>query len=270
MNFEQRADSFQLNRDSRTNTTYLCKIKINSSSSNWHINLSLPQKMKILHIETSSKNCSVAISDGENLLCLCEEVSENYKQSESLHTFVEWALEGAEIALSDLEAVCVGKGPGSYTGLRIGAASAKGFCYGLNIPLIAVNSLETMIEPFLISGYDLIIPLVDARRMEVYCAVFDGISGEMISDTEAKILDENSFLEFSGKKVLFIGDGAIKAQEILKVENAEFNGNVYPSAKYLIKKAQHHFNNQEFEDVAYFEPFYLKDFHGVKKKKSEE
>lgn len=104
--------------------------------------------MKILHIETSSRNCSVAISDSEKLLCLCEEVSENYKQSESLHTFVEWALEGAEISLKDLDAVSLGKGPGSYTGLRIGAASAKGFCYGLKVPLIATNSLETMIEPF--------------------------------------------------------------------------------------------------------------------------
>lgn len=222
--------------------------------------------MKILHIETSSKNCSVAISDGEELLCLCEEVSENYKQSESLHTFVEWALEGAEISLKDIEAVSLGKGPGSYTGLRIGAASAKGFCYGLKVPLIAVNSLETMIEPFLAQNYDVIIPLIDARRMEVYCAVFDGNSGEMLMETEAKILDEQSFKELEGKKILFVGDGAKKAQEILQISGADFNENVYPSAKYLIKKAVEKFNRQDFEDVAYFEPFYLKDFHGVKKK----
>lgn len=222
--------------------------------------------MKILHIETSSKNCSVAISDGEELLCLCEEVSENYKQSESLHTFVEWALEGAEISLKDIEAVSLGKGPGSYTGLRIGAASAKGFCYGLKVPLIAVNSLETMIEPFLGQNYDIIIPLIDARRMEVYCAVFDGNSGEMLTETEAKILDEQSFKELEGKKILFLGDGAKKAQEILQISGADFNENVYPSTKYLIKKAVEKFNRQDFEDVAYFEPFYLKDFHGVKKK----
>lgn len=225
--------------------------------------------MKILHIETSSKNCSVAISDGEKLLCLCEEVSENYKQSESLHTFVEWALEGAEISLKDLDAVSLGKGPGSYTGLRIGAASAKGFCYGLKVPLIATNSLETMIEPFLGKNYDVIIPLIDARRMEVYCAVFDGNSGEMISETEAKILDEQSFTELEGKKVLFVGDGAAKAKDILQISNAEFDANIYPSAKYLIKKAVEKFNQKDFEDVAYFEPFYLKDFHGVKKKSSE-
>ena len=225
--------------------------------------------MKILHIETSSRNCSVAISDGEELLCLCEEVSENYKQSESLHTFVEWALEGAEISLKEIEAVSLGKGPGSYTGLRIGAASAKGFCYGLKVPLIAVNSLETMIEPFLGQNYDVIIPLIDARRMEVYCAIFDGNSGEMISGTEAKILDEQSFTELEGKKILFVGDGAKKAKEILQLENADFVENIYPSAKYLIKKSVEKFNRQDFEDVAYFEPFYLKDFHGVKKKSPE-
>ncbi|UQB67968.1 tRNA (adenosine(37)-N6)-threonylcarbamoyltransferase complex dimerization subunit type 1 TsaB [Epilithonimonas zeae] len=221
--------------------------------------------MKILHIETSSKNCSVAISDGENLLCLCEEVSDNYKQSESLHSFVEWALEGAEISLKDLDAISLGKGPGSYTGLRIGAASAKGFCYGLKLPLIAVNSLDSMVEEFVNQGFELIIPLIDARRMEVYTAYFDGQSGEMISETEAKILDENSFSELVDKKILFIGDGAKKAQEILNLTNAEFKHDIYPSAKGLIKKSVDKFNQKDFENVAYFEPFYLKDFQGIKK-----
>ena len=225
--------------------------------------------MKILHIETSSKNCSVAISDGEKLLCVCEEVSENYKQSESLHAFVEWALEGAEITLKDLDAVSLGMGPGSYTGLRIGASSAKGFCYGLKIPLIAVNSMETMIEPFLDQKFDYIIPLLDARRMEVYTAVFDGNSGKMLTETEARILDETSFQEFADKKVIFVGDGASKAKEILQLPEAEFNEKIYPSAKYLVKKAIDKFNNSQFEDVAYFEPFYLKEFQGVKKKKAE-
>ena len=226
--------------------------------------------MKILHIETSSKNCSVAISDGAELLCLCEEVSENYKQSESLHTYVEWALEGAKLTLKDIEAVSLGKGPGSYTGLRIGASSAKGFCYGLNIPLIATNSLETMIEAFLNKGYDLIIPVIDARRMEVYSAVFDGNSGVMISETEAKILEETSYQEYHGKKILFVGDGAKKTKEILQLQDVEFIETVYPSARYLIKKAVEKYNYKDFEDVAYFEPFYLKDFQGVKKKKSED
>ena len=226
--------------------------------------------MKILHIETSSKNCSVAISDGLELLCLCEEVSENYKQSESLHTFVEWALEGAKISLKDLDAISLGKGPGSYTGLRIGASSAKGFCFGLHIPLIAINSLETMIEPFLNQGFDFIIPLIDARRMEVYSAVFEGKSGDMISKTEAKVLDETSYQEYQEKKILFVGDGALKAKDILQLPNADFNETIYPSAKYLVKKAVEKYNRKDFEDVAYFEPFYLKDFQGVKKKKSEE
>ena len=226
--------------------------------------------MKILHIETSSKNCSVAISDGEELLCLCEEVSENYKQSESLHTFVEWTLEGAKLTLKDIDAISLGKGPGSYTGLRIGASSAKGFCYGLNIPLIAINSLETMIEPFLNIDFDFIIPLIDARRMEVYSAVFEGKSGDMISETEAKVLDETSYQEYQGKKILFVGDGASKAREILQVSTAEFKETVYPSAKYLVKKAVEKHRVRDFEDVAYFEPFYLKDFQGVKKIKSEE
>ncbi len=229
--------------------------------------------MKILHIETSSKNCSVAISDGENMLCLCEEVSDNYKQSESLHTFVEWALEGAEVSLKDLDAISLGKGPGSYTGLRIGAASAKGFCYGLKLPLIAINSLDSMVEAFLNQGYELIIPLIDARRMEVYTAFFDGNSGEMIKETEAKILDENSFSELADKKVLFIGDGAKKFQELLSsfggagggLPNAEFKSDIYPSAKGLIKKSVQKFNQNDFEDTAYFEPFYLKDFQGIKK-----
>lgn len=224
--------------------------------------------MKILYLETSSKNCSVAISDDEKLLCLTEEISENYKQSESLHTFVEWALEGAGISLKDIEVVSLGKGPGSYTGLRIGASSAKGFCYGLKIPLIAVNSLESMIEPFLGKNYDFIIPLVDARRMEVYTAVYDGQTGNEESPTEAKILDETSFREFQDKKVIFVGDGAKKAKEILQLPNADFNEEVYPSAQFLIKKTLEKINKKEFEDIAYFEPFYLKDFHGVKKKKS--
>ncbi|SHL94654.1 tRNA (adenosine(37)-N6)-threonylcarbamoyltransferase complex dimerization subunit type 1 TsaB [Chryseobacterium polytrichastri] len=224
--------------------------------------------MKILYLETSSKNCSVAISDNGKLLCVSEEVSDNYKQSESLHTFAEWALEGAGISIKEIQAVSLGKGPGSYTGLRIGASSAKGFCYGLKIPLVAINSLETMIEPFLAQNYDYVIPMVDARRMEVYTAVYDGETGKELSQTEAKILDETSFEEFKDKKVLFVGDGAKKAQEILQLPNAEFNESIYPSAQYLVKKTLEKIENKEFEDIAYFEPFYLKDFHGVKKKKS--
>ncbi len=226
--------------------------------------------MKILHLETSSKNCSVAISDGEEILCVCEEVSENYKQSESLHTFVQWALEGAGINLNELDAVSVGSGPGSYTGLRIGSSAAKGFCYGLKIPLIAVSSMQTMIEPLLGQNYRYIVPLIDARRMEVYTAVYDGKSGEMIRPIEPMILDEISFSEFKEDKIIFIGDGAAKAQTILNLSHADYKPEIYPSAKYLIKKSIEKFNNKDFEDTAYFEPNYLKDFQGVKKKKTED
>lgn len=222
--------------------------------------------MKILHLETSSKNCSVAISDGGNLLSLCEKVSQDYKQSENLHTYIEWAMEGAKISLKELDAVSLGMGPGSYTGLRIGTASAKGLCFGLGVPLIAINSLETMVEPFLDKGYDGIVPLIDARRMEVYTAVFDGISGEMIEPTNAKILDENSFQELKDRNILFVGDGCIKAQQILGLSNVEYQEKIYPSAKYLIRKAVQKFEQKKFEDIAYFNPFYLKDFQGVKKK----
>ena len=222
--------------------------------------------MKILHLETSSKNCSVAISDGKELLCLCEELSDNYKQSESLHTFVEWALEGANITLRDLDAVSLGMGPGSYTGLRIGASAAKGFCFGLQIPLIAVNSLETMIKPFLGTDYDLIIPMVDARRMEVYTAIYDGQSGKEEQPTSALVLDEFTLNNLSDKKILIVGDGAAKAKDILNLPNAEFNDSVYPSAQYLTDESVRKFNAGEFEDMAYFEPLYLKDFQGVKRK----
>lgn len=223
--------------------------------------------MKILYLETSSRNCSVAVADGVTLLCLCEKISQEYSQSDRLHTFVQWALEGAEISLQDLEAVCLGKGPGSYTGLRIGAAAAKGFCFSLNLPLLAVNSLVSMVEPFTGQGYDLIVPLLDARRMEVYTAVFKG-DGTLLKETEALILNENVFQEYADKKILFIGDGCRKAEELIKISKAEFNVSVYPSAKYLIKEGNRRFTQGEFEDVAYFEPFYLKDFHGVKKKKN--
>jgi tRNA threonylcarbamoyladenosine biosynthesis protein TsaB len=226
--------------------------------------------MKILYIETSSKNCSVAISDDESLLCVCEEVSENYKQSESLHSFVEWALEGAGISIKEIEAVSLGKGPGSYTGLRIGASSAKGFCYGLKVPLVAINSMESMIAPFLGQNYDYIVPLIDARRMEVYTAVYDGETGEEVVPTEAKVLDEHSFGELKDKKVLFVGDGAAKTKEIIQLPYAEYNEKIYPSAQYLIKNTLKKIQEKDFEDIAYFEPFYLKDFHGVKKKKSED
>ncbi len=217
--------------------------------------------MKILHLETSSKNCSVAISDHDQLLCLCEEKSDNYKQSESLHTFIQWALEGAKISINDIDAVCLGKGPGSYTGLRIGAASAKGLCFGLQIPLISVASMQTIVEPYIAKGYDLIIPLIDARRMEVYTACYDGNTGAEIEPCAAHVLNENSFEQHLGKKILFVGDGAKKTQENFPVKQAEYLEDVFPTSKHLILSGMEAYLAQKWEDVAYFEPFYLKEFH---------
>lgn len=221
--------------------------------------------MTILHIETSTKNCSVSISRNGEMLALCEEYDQNYGHSEKLHQFVNWALEGAEISLKELDAVCVSKGPGSYTGLRIGVSAAKGFCFGLDIPLISINSLEILAQSQVDKGFDLIIPMIDARRMEVYTANFDG-NGKMISDIEAKILDETSFQEFADKKIAFIGDAVEKSKAVLSLPNAEFIEGIHPSAKQMIGLAEGKFTQKEFEDVAYFEPFYLKEFvAGVKK-----
>lgn len=205
----------------------------------------------------------MAISDGATLLCLCEEISEHYQQSEKLHLFVQWALEGAELSIQDIEAVSLGMGPGSYTGLRIGASAAKGFCYALEIPLVAINSLHTLSAPFVGMGYDVILPLVDARRMEVYTASYDGQTGRVISETENLILHEDSFSHLADKKLLFVGDGATKAKDILKVQ-ADYQADVFPSAEHLMGFAHQKALNSEFEDIAYFEPFYLKDFHGTK------
>lgn len=215
--------------------------------------------MTLLHLETSTKNCSVAFSKDGRLLSLCEEYDDKYGHSEKLHQFVKWALEGAEIEMKDLDAVCVSKGPGSFTGLRIGVSAAKGFCYGLNIPLLSLTSLEILAQTQIGKNYDLIIPMIDARRMEVYTAVFDS-NGKQISETEAKILDENSFSEFKDKKITFVGDGAEKSKTVLQLPNADFQENIHPSAKNMIELAEIKFKKRNFEDVAYFEPFYLKEF----------
>lgn len=223
--------------------------------------------MTLLHLETSTKNCSVSISRNGEMLCLCEEYDDNYGHSEKLHQFISWTLEGAEISLQELDAVCVSKGPGSYTGLRIGVSAAKGLCFGLNIPLISLESLEILAQTQIDKGFDLIIPVIDARRMEVYTANFDS-SGKKSSPIEAKILDETSFQEFKEKNLVFVGDGVEKSQEILQLPNANFIKEIHPSAKFMIQLAEEKFTQKQFEDVAYFEPFYLKEFVAGPKKSS--
>lgn len=220
--------------------------------------------MTLLHLETSTKNCSVSISRDGQLLSLCEEHDQGFGQAEKVHRFVEWAMEGAEIQWRDLDAVCVSKGPGSFTGLRIGVSAAKGFCYALKLPLIALDSLEILAQSQIEGGFEIIIPMIDARRMDVYTAVYDG-KGNRLSPIEAITLDENSFEEYADKKIVLVGDGVEKSQEVLQLKNAEFKLDLHPSAEYMIQLAEEKFVNQQFEDVAYFEPFYLKEFMAGKR-----
>ena len=218
----------------------------------------------ILNIETSTKNCSVSIAKDGVQLCLVEENEESFAHGEKLNQFIDWCIDGAEITLNDLDAICVSKGPGSYTGLRIGVSSAKGFAFGLNLPLLAINSLQVLAEMQINKGFDLIIPMIDARRMEVYTAQFD-TNGNQLTATEAKVIDETSFEELKGKKIVFVGDGAEKCQEVLTHLDATFV-QIFPSAKYMCEQAEKRFEEKQFEDVAYFEPYYLKDFVAGKKK----
>lgn len=212
----------------------------------------------ILNIETSTKNCSVALAkDGE--MIVCREIAEmGYSHAEKLHVFFEEILSEANLKFSDLNAVAVSQGPGSYTGLRIGVSAAKGLCYALDIPLITVDTLEVLASQIEIEE-GVIVPMIDARRMEVYSAIFDK-NHQKIRDTKAEILTEDSFSDLN-QTVYFVGDSSQKAKTILQKENFIFLDDVmYPSSKQMTKKSYTLFTNNRFEDVAYFEPFYLKDF----------
>lgn len=226
----------------------------------------LKESMTILHLETSTKNCSVSIAKGGHLLSLCEEHDQGFGQAEKVHRFVEWALEGAEIQLKDLDAVCVSKGPGSFTGLRIGVSAAKGFCFGLGIPLIALDSLEILAHSQIGKGSEIIVPMIDARRMDVYTAVYDG-QGKRLSAIEAMTLDEHSFQKYADKKIILVGDGVDKSQNVLQLNDAEFKLGIHPSAENMIQLAEEKFKTKAFENVAYFEPFYLKEFIAGKQSK---
>ncbi|ADX67994.1 tRNA (adenosine(37)-N6)-threonylcarbamoyltransferase complex dimerization subunit type 1 TsaB [Weeksella virosa] len=218
----------------------------------------------LLQIETSTKNCSVALSKDGHTIASIDENSDGYVHGEKLHQFIQWAIEGTPYTLQEIDGVCVSKGPGSYTGLRIGVSAAKGLAFSLGVPLISINSLQVLANAFQGADCDLIIPMIDARRMEVYTAIFSS-DAKALTPTEAKIIDEDSFRDLSNKKLLLIGDGAMKTKEILQTLNADFV-EAFPTAKAMSKMAAEKFNRQEFEDVAYFEPFYLKDFVAGKKK----
>tara|TARA_B100001057_G_C22860099_1_gene954150 strand:- start:1210 stop:1878 length:669 start_codon:yes stop_codon:yes gene_type:complete len=213
----------------------------------------------ILCIETATKSCSVALAKDGHLVAVKEEVSEQYSHSEQLTVFIEQLLQIEKLKVSDLDAIAVSSGPGSYTGLRIGASSAKGLCYASDVPLIAVSTLGAMAQAMKDKYPEAqLCPMIDARRMEVYCALY---SKSQASSVIAKVIDGDSFKdELAQGLVLFFGDGADKCQEILTHTNARFELGVYPSAVNMISLAYDKFQNQDFEDIVYFEPFYLKDF----------
>ena len=220
----------------------------------------------ILNIETATKNCSVSISKNGKTIGLKEINTGGYSHAERLHEFINDVIEIAQIKLSDLNAVAVSKGPGSYTGLRIGVSAAKGLCFALNIPLIAVNTLESL-ACSISKQEGFIIPLIDARRMEVYTSVFY-YSRKELKIVSAEIINENSFNNFLEKgKVFFLGDGAEKCKQILTHKNAIFIDDKFPSANEMSELSYKKFKKNDIEDVAYFEPFYLKDFIAIKAKK---
>ncbi|WP_296144231.1 tRNA (adenosine(37)-N6)-threonylcarbamoyltransferase complex dimerization subunit type 1 TsaB [uncultured Flavobacterium sp.] len=212
----------------------------------------------ILNIETATKNCSVSIAkDGKTLVCR-EIAEQGYSHAEKLHLFIEEALKDLNLHFSDLDAIAVSQGPGSYTGLRIGVSAAKGLCYALDIPLIAVDTLEVLALKLSISE-GLLIPMIDARRMEVYSAIFDS-KGQKTRNTEAQIIDKNSFQDID-QKINLIGDGAMKFKDILTSDKFIFHSKIiYPSAKEMSRLSFEKHKKSDTVDVAYFEPFYLKDF----------
>lgn len=224
----------------------------------------------LLHIETSASNCSVCVSENDHLLT-CVELNQDNIHAEKLIPFCDEALLQASLKYSDLHAISVSSGPGSYTGLRIGVSAAKGFCYTLEIPLIAVPTLEALAQGMSAcsDNSELLIPMIDARRMEVYAAVYNN-QLQLLQDAHPVVVTENQFQEFTDdKQVAFGGDGMPKCKSLLVDHNhAYFCDTISQSAKHLIAPAYRRYVNNEFADVAYFEPFYLKTFQPGPKRSS--
>ncbi|HEX8561792.1 MAG TPA: tRNA (adenosine(37)-N6)-threonylcarbamoyltransferase complex dimerization subunit type 1 TsaB [Flavobacterium sp.] len=212
----------------------------------------------ILNIETATKNCSVSVAkDGQTIICR-EIAEQGYSHAEKLHVFIGETLSEAELLFQDLSAVAVGRGPGSYTGLRIGVSAAKGFCFALDIPLISVDTLQVLAAQAKIRN-GVIIPMLDARRMEVYSAVFSS-DGKQVREVKAEIITPESFSGYD-QLVYFVGDASEKCKPVLQRPNFVFLEDiVYPSAREMSAISYKHFVGGEFADTAYFEPFYLKDF----------
>ncbi|TRX39010.1 tRNA (adenosine(37)-N6)-threonylcarbamoyltransferase complex dimerization subunit type 1 TsaB [Flavobacterium restrictum] len=212
----------------------------------------------ILNIETATKNCSVALAkEGKTILCK-EIAEEGYSHAERLHVFIEAIIHEAGITLNDLTAVAVSQGPGSYTGLRIGVSAAKGLCYALGIPLLAIDTLQTIaMQVNATDGW--IVPMIDARRMEVYSAIYDA-NFENQRAVQAEIITEDSFSDCQ-KKLYFVGDCALKCQTVLTKDNFVFLEEIkYPSANEMSLLSFIKYQKSDTVDVAYFEPYYLKDF----------
>lgn len=217
----------------------------------------------ILHIETSTEVCSVSASqDGASIFS--KEDFNGPSHAVVLGVFVDEALSFIDNHAIPLDAVAVSCGPGSYTGLRIGVSMAKGICYGRNVPLIAIPTPEVMTVPVLLfqdlPEDALLCPMIDARRMEVYAAIYDR-SLKVKREIGADIIDENSYAEFLAEHpVYFFGNGAAKCREKITHPNAHFIENIHPLAKWMFPLAERAMAEKDFKDVAYFEPFYLKEF----------
>ncbi len=218
----------------------------------------------ILNLETASTNCSVALFEGTQLRALREDPSPGYSHGELLHIFIQEVLAEAGVPKENLDAVAVSKGPGSYTGLRIGVASAKGLCFSLDIPLIALPTLKVLAAAAGVKE-GLSIPMLDARRMEVYSAVLDP-DLEFLRETQAEILTPDSFAAYKDQGPLtLVGNGAGKARELLPDPVFRFQPEIQPSARFMGPMAYAAFEAGSFEDLAYFEPYYLKDFIATRK-----
>ena len=228
---------------------------------------------RIILIETSTALCSVALAEG-GVVTAYRESSAPKAHASLTAVFIQELLSERELTLADCDAVCVSMGPGSYTGLRVGVSTAKGLCFGSGKPLLAVGTLDTLVaqatdvipsEGEESPGYRFIIPMVDARRMEVYTAVFENC--RQITETAPAIIDENSFAEYLEQgPCLFIGDGAGKCADVIKHPNATFC-QCWPKASAMLEPAVAAFRAGNFQDVAYFEPFYLKEFVATVSKK---
>ena len=220
----------------------------------------------ILNIETATTNCSVSVAKDGKTIALKEDYDNGYSHAEKLHVYIDEVLKEVQIEKQQLDAIAVSKGPGSYTGLRIGVSAAKGLCFALDIPLIAVSTLEALAHQVKAEN-GLIIPMLDARRLEVYSEIFNSDYQE-VRAIEAQILDENSFSEYlKERKVYFIGNGVKKTMDLITNENAVFIEEKLPSANQMSLLSFEAYKKSNIQDVAYFEPFYLKDFVAVKSKK---